>query len=104
LHEAAAAAASLGRDARYGVSAPTASFEDLLQREIPRLPAHREGHRRATRIVGVRALHAVVPLASPPPALRSAHLRGVGDDALRATSLRRVLPLVHRESVGNSRI
>ena len=79
-----------------------AAVAHLLQGQVLLLPADREGRRGAARARRVGALRALVLLepAEPRPRARR-DLRGLGDGPLRPAALRRLLPLLHGEGLGD---
>ena len=89
-----------GHDGRR-VPDPPAPVAHLLRRQVLLLPADVEGRRGAARPVGVGSLRALVPLGAAPPAADGGDVRGVGHRALRPPALRRLLPLVHGEGLGD---
>ena len=83
--------------------APPAAVAHLLRRQVPRLPAAGARRRRAASASTSRAVLAVLLLEPPLPRPRApGDVRGLGDGALRPAALRRVLPLLHGEGVGDS--
>ena len=55
-------------------------------------------------IVGIGSLCALVPVGRAADGQDARNIRGVGHGALRAAPVRRVLPFVHREGLGHSRL
>ena len=104
LHEARAGPEAVGGHAGRRVPDAAPALADLLQRQVLRLSADGEGRRRAARALGVDALRALVPLGAGDALGRGGHVRGMGHPALRQAALRRVLPHVHPEGLGDPRL
>ena len=100
LHQGQGGRRALARDHEGGVPGAPAHVADLLEQEVPRLPAAR--HRRDQEARSRRA-HAGVPLlplgAGQAEGARG-HLRAVGVQPLRQAPVQPLLQVLHGEGVG----
>jgi len=103
LHEAQAGRPPVAGDARRRAPRPAAPVAHLLRPPVLPLPAGRDGRDPTVGPPRVGALRALVRTLSRRSPERPGDLRGVGDDPLRPPPVRRVLPLVHREGLGDPR-
>ena len=103
LHEGAVGAGDVGGDAGGRVPAPPAALAHLLPRRLLRLSAPRRGRRPPPRRRRDDPLPRLLHGGEDAPRRAAADVRGVGHGPLRPPPLRRILPRVHREGVGDSR-
>src|SRR5205823_1908755 len=103
LLEAATGRTDVGGDAREGVLEAPTPVTDLLRRKVLRLSDHRKGRRCPARPLGVFPLRPLVLVVVAASQQRRGHLRGLGDVALRPSPLRRFLPVLYGEGLGDTR-
>ncbi|CAA9479947.1 MAG: Adrenodoxin reductase, partial [uncultured Solirubrobacteraceae bacterium] len=100
LHEEQGGQRPLARDHGRRVPHAPAHVAHLLARQVPRLPAQRDGRGPQARPVGADPLRPVVPARLPQAQGRRGEPRAVGDQPLRLAPVLALLQGLHREGVG----
>ncbi len=90
----------LARDHEGGVPQAAAPVADLLERQVPRLPAAGNGRDPEARAGRADPLRRLVPVGGGQAEGPRGHVRGVGVQPLRQAAVPALLQDLHREAVG----
>ena len=100
LHQVQGGRRPLARGDEGGVPQAPAHVADLLERQVPRLPAQRHGRDQEARPGRARALRPLLPVGGHQAQGQGGEPRAVGLQPLRLAPLQPLLQGLHREGLG----